>query len=414
MKVLLRSSSGYGAWFGLRLENEGHSVAYCLDDSRYKLVLEGMLEKTITKPSDPDLVIFDMSGFGSETTKYECPVLGDSLLADKLEDDRLFGLDTMKAAGIKVAPYEAFDSISKARSFVGKTHKRYVFKPCGDEDTATTYVSSGPDDLLSYFDRLEALTKGSKFILQEFISGIEVSTEGWFLNGKWYFINHTLEEKKFMNDNKGCNTGCSGNLIWCGSSSSGLFRSTLNNMTSFLLDNGYYGMIDINSIVTPNGVYGLEWTPRFGYDATATQTAFMPDGFGSFLESFFSESLNTSAALNKNGFASSVRLSIAPYPYEDKGNIYQEGVPISGIKDVDSCYLYDVRYLENKKELETAGVSGFIAAPFCLGNSLTESFEKLDSYVQKIKIPNLQYRTDIKEKTSKRYHQLREAGWITS
>lgn len=415
MKVLLKSSSGYGAWFGLRLETEGHSVAYCLDDKRFSPILEGLLAKSEDEPSDPDLVIFDLTGNGAKAEKYDCPVLGDSLLADKLEDDRLFGLDSMRNNKIKVAPYEEFDSIAKARSFIGKTNKRYVFKPCGDDqDTAATYVSSGPADLVEYLDKLEAMSHGSNFILQEFISGIEVSTEGWFLNGKWYFVNHTLEEKKFMSGSIGPNTGCSGNIVWLGSSDSALFKATLDNMTSFLAEHNYYGMVDINTIVTQHGVYGLEWTPRFGYDATATQIQFMKNGFGSFLESFFSEELGDPKEIQKSGFASSIRVSIPPYPLETNKNVYQEGVPVKGITDLASCYLYDVNAEEGTENLVSAGLSGFICSPTAYAFTFGEAFQKIEAYVKKIKIPNMQYRNDIAQSTFKRYKELRGSGWIAS
>jgi phosphoribosylamine-glycine ligase len=94
--------------------------------------------------------------------------------------------------------------------------RAFVFKPNGgqEQDTATTYVSKSSDDMLRYLDKLGTITKGVEFILQEVVNGTEVSVEGWFNGEDFYFINGTLEEKKFMEGNKGPNTGCAGNLVW--------------------------------------------------------------------------------------------------------------------------------------------------------------------------------------------------------
>jgi glutathione synthase/RimK-type ligase-like ATP-grasp enzyme len=136
MRILLMSVGGIGAWFLLRLQEEGHKCDWFLIDEepRQNQVLHGLIPpplKSIPKFSDYDLVIFDVTGNPelAEKAGRTTPVLGDSELASKLEDDRLFGIEMMEQCGIEVPPYENFKTPEEAKAFLAENPKRYVYKP---------------------------------------------------------------------------------------------------------------------------------------------------------------------------------------------------------------------------------------------------------------------------------------------
>ena len=54
------------------------------------------------------------------------------------------------------------------------------------------------------------------------------------------------------------------------------------------------------------------------------------------------------------------------------------------------------------KTLETAGVNGFISAPIIVGNDPVKIWEELYHVVDKVKIPNLQCRTDCDKSALKK------------
>jgi phosphoribosylamine---glycine ligase len=418
LKILIVSYSGYGAWFSLRFEEEGHDVDYYLLDKKLVPVLEGIAPTPIlSEPnfSNYDLVIFDLTGEPklAENVMLEAPVIGDGNLATMLEEDRLFGLDTMSEVGINIPPYEQFDNIGEAKRFIKKTNKRYVFKPSGgqDQDTACTYVSESAEDLISYLDRLDDKAHGSAFILQEVVSGTEVSTEGWFNGDRFFLINGTLEEKKFMNDRKGPNTGCAGNLVWIYENEPAIFKQGLGLMEKFLREYNFHGMIDLNTIVSSNKLYGLEWTPRFGYDAAPTLFNLYSNDLAEFMQDIANGNV-PSISTNKK-FAASVRLSIPPYPTEVKGK-HPDNIPIEGIDfeyTIRNCYLYDVM-LDKRSELVTAGISGFICCPIGSGTTIGEAFEMVMEKIKHIKVPDMQYRTDIEKCCLDRYKILEAQGWL--
>lgn len=420
MKILLVSYSGYGAWFTLRLLEEGHSVDYYLLDKKYSRVLKGIAPAPLTgKPtfSDYDLVVFDLTGKPrlAEEALKETPTIGDGNLQSQLEDDRLFGIEVMEQVGVNVPLYEVFSDISEAKAFIKETKKRYVFKPFGgqDADTACTYVSESAEDLLDYLDKLGQLSKGAEFLLQEVVEdGVEISTEGWFNGEEFFLLNSTLEEKKFLNDNLGPNTGCAGNIVWTYSQGyePRIFREGLGKMKEFLKEYEFRGMIDLNTIVSPTKVYGLEWTPRFGYDASATLFSLIDSSLGDFLVAI---GRGDTPSFNINGkFAASIRLSIPPYPLEEEG-FAQDDVHINGLEPEKICreyYLYDA--MLDGEDIVTAGINGFVVAPIAVGSTVEEAFELVCKKIKCLKIPDLQYRTDLCKKTNERYEKLLSQGWL--
>lgn len=426
-KILIATYSMFGAWFSLQLEAEGHTVDIWLSShyDDFGMALGGLVKTPLRAKPDfrnYDLILFDLTGRpkqAEEAMGLGVPCIGDGDFNSEIEDDRLFGIQVMEQCDIGVPFYETFNDIGAAKKFIKKTNKVFVFKPNGGQgqDTATTYVSKSPEDMLRYLDKLGGLSKGVEFILQEIVHGTEVSTEAWFNGEDFFFVNGTLEEKKFMNDNKGPNTGCSGNLVWVYDESNPplVFREGLYKLKDFLKQYNYRGMIDLNTIVSDGEMYGLEWTPRFGYDASATLYSCLDitngDGLGDFLGAIATggvPDINCS-----NIFAAGLRLSIPPYPSEIR-NKHPEGVPIQGIEEEDitrNCFLYDC-CVDEPDTLVTAGINGFVCVPIQPAGTIQDAFGKLNNKVSKIHIPDMQYRTDIEKLTTDRYQTLARQGWL--
>lgn len=433
MKIALNTYTGYGNFFALRLMSEGNSVDVFLSDPKYQDILSGLIRPKIIKLdhrqhdnnyhdslpdySKYDLSVFDLTGKARQAdySFSQCPTIGDGSFQCILENNRAKGIAFMKEAGISIPPTEEFDDINKAKAFIKKTGKRYVFKADGgqDLDVASSYVSKSAEDLLKYLDKVFELAHGHKFILQEFVKGIEISIEGWWNGSDFYCLNATLEEKKFMAGGLGPNTGCAGNLVFTVNPETKLYKVGLGKLKTLLSQTNFRGMLDLNTIVTLENAYGLEFTPRFGYDASATLFSMYSGGLGNLLLA----TAKGGAPENswKAEFGASVRLSIPPYPTElrlkREEGIEIEGLDIEDQEEMLNTYLYDVK-LENKK-LVTAGINGFIAAPIETGSSIPEAFYKLEQRVKnKLQIPDMQYRNDIMDRCEKRYYELLKLGWI--
>jgi phosphoribosylamine--glycine ligase len=302
---------------------------------------------------------------------------------------------------MKVPVYEPFWDFLAAREFLQKNPGRYVFKPDGNLDTDLTYVSEDVEDLLAMFPYLEdRCPEDVSFELQEFIDGIEMSTEAWF-NGTRFLlpINSTLEEKPLMVGGIGPNTGCMGNVVWWWPQdiSQFLYERFFQPMEDELRDNNYMGPLDFNAIWTPQGPLGLELTARFGYDAIQALSRIIDQELGEFLAGLpLASSIPTT-----DHYSVAVRVSIPPYPHE--GDVPE--VPIRGITEdnKDNIYLSDVYVTgpvnpDDMTGLSCAGSDGYVLSVAADCPRLSQSVKKVYDTIDTLSIPNKQYRTDIGER----------------
>jgi phosphoribosylamine-glycine ligase len=426
MRILLASCSGSGCWFLLRLMREGHDCDWFEIDPkpRHKDVLKGLIPPPIENPkfADYDLVIFDSTGHGELAEKIlkVTPVIGDSMLASRLEDDRLFGIETMEMCGIEVPPYETFDNTEEAKSFIIENPKRYVFKPFTvdgvDQECDTTYVSESAEDLIKCIDSVWNDSHNVPFLLQEVVEGTEISTEGYFDGTYFHLLNHTLEEKKFMSGGYGPNTGCSGNLVWALDKPNRLCREGIMKLIPFLQETGYRGMIDLNTIVSENHAYGLEFTPRFGYDASATLFSLIDGDLGQFFYEIITAPDEGWVDHNplprlRGTWAASERLTIPPYP-EEKAK-FTSKLPIKGI-DLEwawqNCFMFDA--MLKGDELMTVGIDGIVCCPIACAHTPQGAWRGVERVGKGIKFPNLQCRDDLEDSTMKRLKECQDMGWI--
>ena len=433
MNILLVSQHSIGAWFILRLLKEGHSVEWWLTQrGPWDNALRGLIpEPYLRRPPQAvlegaDLILFDQNGQGklAEELRQYAPVLGDGLLASKLEDDRLYGIQVMEQCEIEVPFYETFKSPEEAREFIAQRPARYVYKPFTapgkEQHSATTYVSSSAEDMLASLDRIFTETGGLPFLLQEVVEGEEISLEGWSDGSNFHFLGLTLEEKKFMNGNMGPNCGASGTLEGILNSKPKLFSHGLGRLTQFVRATGYRGMLDLNTIVNESHAYGLELTSRFGYCCCPTRFSLMEGDMGEFLQTMATApegGIDLDVRLRANcHWAASTRYSIPPYPMEIDGN-HPEGVAISGIAIEDAwrdCYLYDCQTDgPDSEKLVTAGIYGHVCSPIGIGHTPQAAWDSAERRADKLKIPNMQARTDCCESTLKRLKTITEWGWLT-
>jgi phosphoribosylamine-glycine ligase len=417
MRVLLVSPEGDGAWF-VWLLGQTHDVDWVCLKERYRETLQGIIPPPLVHIPDPakyDLVVFDSSGLGKEAdaARAATPTVAASELADQLEHDRMFGLQAMEEAGIRVAAYEPFDDRAAAIKFVQKSGKRYVLKPLDDEGLPkdTTYVAKNADDMVQHIE-CDMHPKIKSFILQEFVTGTEVSTEAWWNGREFIALNHTLEEKKFMAGGIGPNTGCAGNLLWMPARHNPLFQQGLTKITDFLRDREYVGPIDLNSIVTEGDLYGIEWTPRFGYEGTCNLTRLLPMDFGDFLYAVAVGETPAMAA-PKARFAATVQLSVPPYPNCEAVPAKKwPQVPVKGLdlEHLEGFFLRDVMLVDNT--LVTCGRYNCIGTPIGISESLGGAFDEVQIAIDRLEVPNLQYRNDIRSAVEKRYTSLQTWGWL--
>jgi phosphoribosylamine--glycine ligase len=403
MKFLMYSQSGEGAHVAYRIQEEGNTVGIFIKDKVYASGFDGLLDK-VNPESFIDkntIVIFDISGNGNVADSYRRKgiyVFGASSFADQLENDRNFGFEMMKKCGIKVPEYKEFTDYKLAKQYIESSEARLVFKPNGSMPCKLTYCSCNGDELIAYLTFIEKRFSKEidSFILQEFIEGVVVSSE-FFCDGEKFIspANHTVEVKKIMNDDLGPSTGCSGNTTWpC--SDDRIIKEGIKKAEQLCKQHNFVGNIDLNAVVNSDGVYGLEWTPRFGYDATPALLSIFNQDIGKFFSDMCRKQCKEIPI--EELYASSVRITIPPYPIETESPTEELspniGIPIQKY-DADNCYFFEV--MAEDDQLVHSGGTGVICCAIGEAEDCEKSFERPYKICGEIIIPDKQYRTDLKK-----------------
>lgn len=409
MRFNFISETADGMGLAARIVAEGNEARLWIRTKDAASVGDGIVTKVgdlyeLVEGADPqrDVFVFDTSSNGLLADSLRAkglPVIGGSTVADKLERDRAFGAAAMTENGIKIPRTKTFTAFDDAIRYASANKdKRLVYKPSKLlGELSCSHVTNDNAELIEYLrlTEREAEIAEPEFDLQEFTPGVPVSTELWFdgekfLDGMW---NHTLERKELMDGNLGPSGGCTGNIVWaCGECP---ICTACRKMAPWLKEHHYVGMLDLNAIITENGeIRGLEWTPRFGYDASPTLLWQLLDGE---LSQFLSDAARLQAGQTglRSGFAGAVRITVPPWPTEK--HLAMEGLPIAGLtpKDAKNVYLYNVK--ETDGRLYTAGAWGILLLLTGRGGSIGSCLSEPYTTAERVRVSDKQYRLDLTE-----------------
>ena len=409
------------AW---HVQKEGCEVKYHIMSKADRDVGDGFVEK-VDRWEDwkdwADVIVFDDCEFGSLVEKLRKEgkaVIGGNSYTDKLEMDRDFGQEEMKASGLTTLPRWEFTSFDDAIAFVKENPGRYVVKPSGraQNEKVLSFVGQ-EEDGLDVLSMLEHYKKGwaSKIKvlqLQKFASGVEVAV-GAFFNGTDFilpvFIN--FEHKRMFNDEIGPQTGEMGTAgFWFASSQ--LFNQTLAKMKDRLATAGYTGYIDINCIVNSRGIYPLELTCRFGYPTINLQIEGVLSKWGDFLPAVArGEPFNLRTS---RGFQICVVIAVPPFPFIDPDafrKFSEDAVVLFKKPMAEGLHPGDVRLVDGDWRL--AGNSGYAIVVTGSGSTMEDARREAYNRVKNIMIPNMFYRTDIGERWIREGDLLQTWGYLS-
>ncbi len=218
--ILFLSFEACAGDLAYRLKLEGYNVKWFVQSKADRVLYDGFLDKVDEWESHKDwadLIIIDDAAFGTiadRLRKEGKPVVGGSSYSDRLELDRDFGAQEMKAVGLTIPDSWEFDSFDEATKFVIKNPARYVVKPSGkaQNDKVLSFVGHEEDgkDVVAILDRYKVGwgSKVRRLQIQKFVSGIEVAVGGFF-NGQEFIMPVCInfEHKKLFAGEIGPSTG---------------------------------------------------------------------------------------------------------------------------------------------------------------------------------------------------------------
>jgi len=423
-RILFVSLDGLISDIAWQVVKEGHEVKYFIESESEREIGDGFVPKVDDweKQVDwADLIVFDdVLGQGTKAEalrKRGKLVVGGSPYTDKLEDDRAFGQQELKAAGVRIIPQENFTSFDDAVAYVKANPNRYVIKPSGEAQNMKQLLFVGEDedgkDVLQVLgDYKRAWSDRIKdFQLQRRIVGVEVAAGGFFNGSEFVLpINVNFEHKKLFPGDIGPSTGEMGTtMFW--SEPNKIFNATLKKMEPKLREERYVGYIDVNCIVNSNGIYPLEFTSRFGYPTISIQQEGMITPIGEFFLKLADGSLKQFKT--RSGFQIGVRVVVPPFPFKDKETFNsnsKDAVIIFKKPNREGVHIEDVK-LVNDEWLVT-GTSGVVLIVIGMGPTMRQAQREAYNRIDNIMIPNMYYRKDIGDRWFEDSDRLHNWGYL--
>jgi len=423
-KFLFVSLSGLIGDIAWQVLKEGHDVRYYIDAPKERDIADGFVPKSTDWEADvawADLIVFDDTlgqGARAQTLRAQGKrVVGGTPYTDRLEDDRSFGQEELRKAGVSILPYKEFEDFDTAIDYVRENPERYVIKPSGEAQNVKRRLFVGEeDDGEDVIRVLEAYKKAfadeiKVFQLQRRVTGVEVAV-GAFFNGKQFVhpINVNFEHKKLFPGNIGPSTGEMGtSMFW--SVPNKIFNQTLAKMESRLAEEGYVGSIDLNCMVNGNGIYPLEFTARFGYPTISIQQEAMLTPIGEFL---YALAAGEDVKLRvKSGFQVGVRIVVSPFPFDDEAtfnSVSKDAVILFKKPAPEEVHIEDAKQVNG--QWLVAGTSGVVLVVVGLGSTMRQAQAQAYNRIKNILIPDMYYRTDIGDRWYDDHDRLHTWGYL--
>jgi len=410
------------AW---QVHREGHDVKWYIRSETEAEIGDGFVPKTDdweTEVDWADVVVFDdiwvdgeigVGAIAADLRAEGHAVVGGTPLTDRLEDDRGFAMETLSGNGVDVLPHREFTDFEAGIAFVRENPAPYVIKPLGEVQNVKRLLFVGrEEDGGDVVDVLRAYEKAwghrmKGFQLQRRVEGVEIAVCGFF-DGETFVepVNFNFEHKRLFPGNIGPSTGEMGtSMFWTRRNQ--LFEATLGRIEGLLAEEGYVGSIDLNCIVTGDGIYPLEFTPRFGYPTIALQEEAFESPTGEF---FYELAHGRDPGLRVHrGYQVGVRICVPPFPFDDDATfdensrnaaiVFETGDGPGSASPADppaGVHLEDTKSVDG--QWRVAGTSGLVLVVTGKGETMADAQSQCYERVASVVIPNMYYRDDIGER----------------
>jgi phosphoribosylamine---glycine ligase len=330
-------------------------------------------------------------------------VIGGSAFGDRLEGDRPFGQQMLRAIGLQTARSLRFTDFTEAIDFLRAAPGRYVYKiNASDSARSRNYVGEMDDgtDMIALLSLQRAQWSRHAghpdFVLMEHVTGMEVGVGAYF-NGESFMQPACLdwEHKRFFPGELGELTDEMGTVVTYRGAER-IFELTLRHMEQPLREHGYCGYINLNLIVNERGLWPLEFTSRFGYPGFAICEALHTAGWDEiFRRMLRRDSLEVPT---RSGFAAGVVLTVPPYPHAHGYEVLSKGMPVSFRGELTPSERQRLHFAEvelRDGHLISSGITGYIGVATGTGVTVEQGCAEALALAHKVVVPNLRYRNDI-------------------
>ena len=371
-------------------------------DKIVAFAIENKIDYAIVAPDDP-LVL----GAVDALNEVGIPCFGPKANAAIIEGSKIFSKNLMKKYGIPTAKYEVFTDKNEALEYLKDAPIPTVIKADGLALGKGVVIAMTRDEA---FDAVKSMMEdkvfgesGSKIVIEEFLTGPEVSVLS-FTDGKTVVpMISSMDHKRALDGDNGLNTGGMGTIApnpyytadIAERCMKEIFLPTIEAMNKE--GRTFKGCLYFGLMLTENGPKVIEYNCRFGDPETQVVLPLLD---GDLLEIMMACTNGTLAETNvsfKNRSACCVIMASAGYPGK-----YSGGYEITRDSDIDGEVYVAGAKLDGDK-LVTAG--GRVLGVVATGETLKEAIDAAYTNVSKVHFENAFYRKDIGQRAMLVFNQ---------
>ena len=364
--------------------------------------LDNKIDYAIVAPDDP-LVL----GAVDALSDAGIPCFGPRANAAIIEGSKIFSKNLMKKYGIPTAQYEVFTNKDDALEYLENAPIPTVIKADGLALGKGVVIAMTKDEAIeavkSMMEDKVFGESGSKIVIEEFLSGPEVSVLS-FTDGKTVVpMISSMDHKRALDGDQGLNTGGMGTIAPNPYYTKEIAERCMNEIflpTIEAMNNEgrtFKGCLYFGLMLTQDGPKVIEYNCRFGDPETQVV---LPLLNGDLIEIMMACTNGTLSSVNVeflNKSACCVIMASSGYPGK-----YSGGYEITRDNDIDGEVFVAGARLEDGRLLTAGGrVLGVVAVGDNLGDAINKAYDN----VSKVHFDNAFYRKDIGQRAMLVFNQ---------
>jgi len=366
-------------------------------ESIAKFIIANKIDMMIVGPEEP--LVNGLVDFCLKHEKINIPIIGPSKIGAMLEGSKAYAKNFMIKYGIPTAQYFSVDksNIEEGNNFLKQLSPPYVLKADG--------LAAGKGVVI--LNSLEEATKelsdilngkfgnaGNKVVIEEYLSGIELSV---FIatDGKSYIILPEAKDYKRVGEgDKGPNTGGMGaispvpfaNKDFMNKVEERIIKPTIKGLQNESID--YRGFIFFGLMNVSGNPYVIEYNVRLGDPETEVIIPRIKNDLLDLFDNIANQTLSNFKLDIDPSTAATVMLVSEGYP-----NSYQKGYEIQNLGNIKDSIIFHAGTTFKNGLTVTSG--GRVLAITSLGKNKEEALSISYKNAEIINFKNKYYRKDI-------------------
>lgn len=385
---------------GISCDAECFSVGATDIDGMVSLAKELKVDCVFVAPDDPLA-----AGMVDAMEKEGIRAFGPRANAAIIESSKVFSKNLMKKYSIPTAGYEVFENSKDALSYIKEQNKYPVVIKAdglalGKGVIIAQNEAEAEDAVHTIMDDKKFGASGNKVVIEEFITGPEVSVLA-FTDGKCVKpMVSSMDHKRAYDGDKGPNTGGMGTISpnpyytpeiddRCMKE---IFLPTIEAMNKE--GRTFKGCLYFGLMLTADGPKVIEYNARFGDPETQVVLPRLKTPLCDIVDAVIDEKLSDLDIQWSDEACACVVMASGGYP-----GSYPKGIEIKGLDSkgqVEGACVFHAGTALEDGVFKTAG--GRVLGVTALGTDLKEALKKAYAAVNKITFEGAHYRTDIGNK----------------